>query len=679
MSGKSRVRNTWRFVVKLPGRTPLRAKLIVAELALVAIAMAVLSVIGLNTLRGYLLHQQDQAVTAQAYDGTVEINSQNYLDGEFTRGPKPHHVSTRISADWVGAGKVFHVIYPVSGYSLMGFALPIAGPNVPTNPAWLQASKPEVVSAASGNGHWDVIGVPLAAVTPHGVIDGTLVVGLNVTPVYNTIAKLARVDIAVSAILLAAALAAGLVAMRRSLRPLNEIKLTADAVAAGDLAQRVPELDPRTEFGGLGRSLNRMLGHIESRVHARSGSEHAARRSEERMRRLLTDVSHELRTPLTAIRGVAEYYRHRSASKARDYRRAGRSDTAFSGNEAHPAGGSPDGAAPTDLEKVVYRVEQESRRMADLVEDLLVLGQLDQHGVPETWTLDLQTLATDAVQAARAEAQDRGIDLIAGDADPLEVNGDSARLRQALDHLIGNARSRAPDGTNVEVRIRPARRAELPDEPAPLATGDDEREGAPEHDSEPSMALIEVTDHGAALTDEQITNAFERVYRHGYAKDSAGSGLGLAIVAAIAAAHGGAAWVAAERVHQTTFCVAFPLRRTVPEAGQDERPSPGFAEIAAAMTPLAEPGQHHGPGVSDVWGAAPSNPDGWLDPGPVDEISFLCSGPQGRPRGGHGGLTVGGAEQADVHEQRVQLVQRDAVAPAVRERPDLLVAAPDQV
>jgi signal transduction histidine kinase len=669
----TRVRNVWRFVTKLPGRTPLRAKLIVAELALVAIALAVISIVGLNTLRSYLLHEQDQAVMDQAFSGTLEVNSQNYLDAEFVRGPKPHHVSTRISADWVGGGKVYHVIYPISGYSLMGFGLPVAGPIVPTSPSWLQSGNTEVVNAASGNSQWDVVGVPLAALTPHGPVDGTLVVGINVSAVYTTIGRLARVDIVVSAILLAAALACGLVAMRRSLRPLNEIKLTADAVAAGDLALRVPELDPRTEFGGLGRSLNRMLGHIESRFHARSGSEHAARRSEERMRRLLTDVSHELRTPLTAIRSVAEYYRHRSASKPRDYRRAERSDIAFSSNGAHPGDGHPDGATPSDLEKVIYRVEQESGRMADLVEDLLVLAQLDQHGVAEAWPVDLRTLTTDAVQLARAENPDRGIDLIADEAGQLEVTGDEVRLRQAVENLIANARSRAPDGTHVEVRIKSASRAALPDE-AWLSAPDDGRPAATDEDGEPSMAVIEVTDNGLALTGEQVTNAFEPIYRHSYGKDAASSGLGLAIVAAVATAHDGAVWVSAERGQQTTFCVALPLRRPVQEAGPDDQPAPGLAEIAAAMTPLAEPGQHHGSGVTDVSGAAPSNPEVWLDSGPVDEISFLGSGPQSSPRRAQRGLAVRAAEEADMHQQRVQLVQRDAVEPAVRQRPDLLVA-----
>ena len=73
----------------------------------------------------------------------------------------------------------------------------------------------------------------------------------------------------------------------------------------------MPERDPRTEIGSLGRSLNTMLTQIETAFHAQEASEVAAHQSEERMRRFIADASHELRTPVTAIRGFAEYYRQR--------------------------------------------------------------------------------------------------------------------------------------------------------------------------------------------------------------------------------------------------------------------------------------------------------------------------------------------------------------------------------
>ena len=99
--------------------------------------------------------------------------------------------------------------------------------------------------------------------------------------------------------------------VRTNLRPLDDIEETAEEIAAGHLDRRVPDRDPRTEVGRLGRSINTMLAQIESAFHDREESEEAAVQSEERMRRFIADASHELRTPLTAIRGFAEYYRQR--------------------------------------------------------------------------------------------------------------------------------------------------------------------------------------------------------------------------------------------------------------------------------------------------------------------------------------------------------------------------------
>ncbi len=77
--------------------------------------------------------------------------------------------------------------------------------------------------------------------------------------------------------------------------------MTADAIAAGDLSQRVEPAEPRTEVGRLGLSLNTMLARIEEAFAERAATE-------ERLRRFLADASHELRTPLTSIRGYSEVF-----------------------------------------------------------------------------------------------------------------------------------------------------------------------------------------------------------------------------------------------------------------------------------------------------------------------------------------------------------------------------------
>ena len=174
------------------------------------------------------------------------------------------------------------------------------------------AGHPITVPAQSGDGRWRVIALSFHVNNFDGSrVDGIVIVGVDVSDVYATIGRLTSIDLIVSAAILLVLALVGVALVRASLRPLTEIERTAEGIAAGDFARRVPDRDPRTEVGRLGRSLNAMLAQIETAFRARADSEAAARRSEERIRQFVADASHELRTPLTAIRGFAEYYRQR--------------------------------------------------------------------------------------------------------------------------------------------------------------------------------------------------------------------------------------------------------------------------------------------------------------------------------------------------------------------------------
>src|SRR4029450_10628105 len=85
----------------------------------------------------------------------------------------------------------------------------------------------------------------------------------------STTRQLRFIDLVVSVVVLLALAGVGAVIVRASLRPLAEIEQTARAIAAGDLTRRVPDHDPRTEVGRLGRALNTMLVQIEAAVGGR--------------------------------------------------------------------------------------------------------------------------------------------------------------------------------------------------------------------------------------------------------------------------------------------------------------------------------------------------------------------------------------------------------------------------
>jgi two-component system OmpR family sensor kinase len=544
----------WRSVRELPERMSLRVKLTTAVLALVAIALVVISVASASFIRSYLLGQADDQI------GTLENQAQNFSGHFFANRYGPERY-------------VYEFVTSTGTVTVVGGNLPPGnpGPQVTSGAPWLTAAKGQAVTvgAQAGAARWRVAAFPNWSLTnANGSTVGTLVVGLDVSSDYATIGTLTSIDLIVSLLILLCLVLVSAAVVRASLRPLTDIERTAGAIAAGDLSRRVPERDPRTEVGRLGRSLNVMLSQIESAFHARSRSEEAARRSEGKMRQFVADASHELRTPLTAIRGFAEYYRQR-----------GGIDT---------GGNGPGHLAPADLDRIMRRVEQESARMGILVEDMLLLARLDQQRPLEAKPVDLLTLAADAVHDARVVAPSRNINLTVGSGAALLVIGDEVRLRQVIGNLMSNALSHTPDGTPIDVLIRSGNLDEAPATPPPPPPpgehGDSDFSSGPHADVEaPSRittepaerlhgeaAVLEVTDHGPGLTRNQAEHVFERFYRADQARSSGGTGLGLAIVAALVAAHGGTAWVHSRPGEGATFSIALPLSPEAVQGSHDD-------------------------------------------------------------------------------------------------------------
>ncbi|GAA1037170.1 HAMP domain-containing sensor histidine kinase [Virgisporangium ochraceum] len=310
--------------------------------------------------------------------------------------------------------------------------------------------------------------------------DGRVIItGLPIDDVYDTLERLAYVEIGVSLLALLAAGLGGSALIRVTLKPLNRVAATAGRVAElplheGDvaLAERVPEIytDPRTEVGQVGAALNRMLGHVAGAFAARQASE-------TRLRKFVADASHELRTPLAAIRGYAE----------------------------------PGRREGVDAEPVLIKVETQAKRMTALVEDLLLLARLDAGRPLERGPVDLTALVVESVGDAHVAGPEHRWRLDLPD-EPVVVAGDAARLHQVLANLLANARTHTPPGTEVTVRITPA-------------------------------GELSVTDNGPGIPAELQPNLFQRFTRgdssRARAAGGSSTGLGLSIVDAVVRAHGG--------------------------------------------------------------------------------------------------------------------------------------------
>jgi two-component system OmpR family sensor kinase len=332
----------------------------------------------------------------------------------------------------------------------------------------------------------------------------TIVTGLPTSEVDDTMLSVLVIFCVVGAVALVGGTTAGFLIIRRQLAPVSRVSEAARQVAdlqldRGEVRLPTPivKVDPAsadTEIGQLGSALNRMLDRIAGALSAR----HA---SEMRVRQFVADASHELRTPLAAIRGYTEL-----AQRKRD-------------------------DLPDDVAHAMSRVESETERMTQLVEDMLLLARLDTGRPLEREPVDLSRLVVDAVSDAHIAGADHQWSLDLPD-EPVVVVGDEARLHQVLANLLANARTHTAPGTSVTTSLAV-----------------DEFGGA----------VLTVTDDGPGIPAWLQPEIFERFARGDSSRSRRGgsTGLGLAIVAAVVRAHNGTIGVHSVP-GKTEFTVRFP-------------------------------------------------------------------------------------------------------------------------
>ncbi len=332
----------------------------------------------------------------------------------------------------------------------------------------------------------------LALVLPTGM--GSVIAANSLQEVDKTLSQLRFLFffLGLIAIFLTALVSRWIIAI--SLRPLDKVEETAEAIAAGDLSARLPAAKPDTEVGRLTTSLNMMLSRIEQSFSVKVESEN-------KLRRFVADASHELRTPLTAIRGFAELHRQ----------------GAVSGEEK--------------TKELISRIEGESIRMSSLVEDLLLLARLDQARELDFEPVDLKTLIVEVVASAKAAGPDHPIELNLPQEE-LFVLGDSRRIHQVVANLLANARTHTPLGTMINVTARQTL-AEVIIEVA---------------DNGPGLSKSD---------QERIFERFFRADPARVRHSGEGSGLGLSIVDAVMKAHGGYVSVKSELDKGATFTLHF--------------------------------------------------------------------------------------------------------------------------
>lgn len=471
----------------------LRSRLTLGVVLLSAIAFAASGITANVALRNYLVTQIDNELVSVASGSLPRVQSAGIeLDDDLH--PKPakvdvnpiRRIPTATSLTLLDAnGKVRAQIGGELNPSSIATYL------ATLNGADISSHKGSPFTLITPGSDFRVVALPFS----NG--RGTVVAAKSLNELDRTIGKLQFLFFLISLVLLLLILVASRSVIRVGLRPLEDVEVTAEEIARGNLSARLPDADPSTEVGRLVTSLNTMLSRIEESFEVQT-------KSENKLRRFVADASHELRTPITAIRGFSELFRQGAVT--------GEKDTA-------------------DL---ISRIENESKRMGSLVEDLLLLARLDQAREMDAKPVDINKVVEDAVISARAAGPQHPVELKT-DGKEIFTLGDEVRIHQVVANLLANARAHTQIGTPITVSV---------------ASTDEGVE-------------ISVADKGPGLSDEDQKRIFERFYRADSSRVRTGpdgSGLGLSIVDAVMRAHGGRATVASKLGEGATFTLIFPRR-----------------------------------------------------------------------------------------------------------------------
>lgn len=324
----------------------------------------------------------------------------------------------------------------------------------------------------------------LAAAMPRGWIQ----VGTPLEPYEAVLRSFTWTFLLATPLVLLAAGAGGYWMSRRALAPVDAITRAAREIGAADLSRRLPLRGSGDELDRLSETLNEMLARLQE--------------SFERITRFTADASHELRTPVAVIRASAELARMRRRT-------------------------------PEQYEQLFERIEIQSARLSELLEDLLLLARADAgaHRL-ELEEADAGAVVREACEEAAPLAAAKGLALDMAPLPEARLRCDPAALRRLLLILLDNAVKYTPRGGRIRVRAEAGR----------------------------GQLRIHVQDTGIGISAEDLPRIFDRFYRasRDRSRGEGGAGLGLAIAQWIARQHHGEIRVASRPGEGSTFTLVLP-------------------------------------------------------------------------------------------------------------------------
>jgi signal transduction histidine kinase len=184
-----------------------------------------------------------------------------------------------------------------------------------------------------------------------------------------------------------------------------------------------------------------------------------------------------------------------------------------------------------DAEALVQQASHEIEQIKELIDDVLFLSELETGSTVVSLgsTFALPHLR-EAVESLAEQAERAGVTLVVEGDEAVELALRPRMLRMVAKNLAENAIRYAGEGATFRLSVRKA----------------------------DGQLVLEASDDGAGVNEEEASRLFERFYRADRARSSRGTGLGLAIVKHVVTSAGGTVEASGGPGRGLTIRCAFP-------------------------------------------------------------------------------------------------------------------------